>query len=177
MLIFLYKQSGFDETLVGILRAMTTAGMIFATLVITPRLRFRGGITNFRLCYSGSALAMVIYGLVSFGFVKELSFWVMALGNFIFGIAGAGFQLAIQTTALNLSPPDKTTLYVNAIMIIQGFRGMLAPLLVAAVFSARGMAISFVVMLCVSLLCATVVFIPGIDGKGKARFQVPSDSA
>lgn len=173
LLIFLYKQSGFDETLVGILRAVTTAGMIFATLVITPRLRFRGGITNFRLCYSGSALAMVIYGLVAFGLVENLSFWVMALGNFIFGIAGAGFQLAIQTTALNLSPSDKTTLYVNAIMIIQGSRGMLAPILVAAVFSSVGMEISFVIMLCVSFFCAAVVFVPGIDGK--ARLPAPSD--
>ena len=165
LFVMLYKQFGFDEWQVGILRAMMTAGTIAATLLITPRIKFQGGISNFRLCFGGTLGAILVFVLIGMVNLGDMTFSACVVANLVFGIANAGFMLAMQTTAINLAPSDKVTVYVNGLMVVQGARGMLAPLLVAAVLDAWGMAVSLLISGIVALFCGVVVWIPGIDGR------------
>lgn len=168
LLTILYSHQGFDEWQVGILKAITTLGTIFASIIITPRIKFQGGITNFRLCFSGTFGAMLIYLWVGLFNLGSLSFWFLALANFVFGISGAGFALAMQTTAISLAPPHQVTLYVNGLMVIQGLRGMLAPFLVAAVLNSYGMQAGLLISTAISFFCGVAVWVPGIDGNTRS---------
>ena len=165
LLVVLYKQAGFDEWQVGVLKATMTAGTILATLTITPMLNFRGGISNFRLCFSATCATIIIFLAISVARIGGQAFWAYALANLVFGVANAGFTLATQTTAINLAPEGQVTIYVNGLMIVQGARGILAPVLVAAVLEALGMRVSLCIAAAVSLVCVLIVWLPGIDGE------------
>ena len=165
ILVLLYKQSGFSEWQVGILKAIMTAGTIFATTVITPKLPFSGGISNYRLCFIGTLAAFSLYLVVGFMDFQTFSFVLLVAANLIFGIAGAGFIIATQTTALNLASPEQVTIYVNGLMVVQGVRGMIAPVAVAGVLQGFGIKATLIITTAVALFCALIVCIPGIDGK------------
>jgi hypothetical protein len=79
----------------------------------------------------------------------------------------AVFDLAMQTTGINLAPPGKTTLYVNTLLIVQGTRGMLMPLLVAVIIKWWGMEPALTATLILGVLCAVMVMIPNIDALAK----------
>ena len=164
ILVLLYNRLGFEEDQVGLLTAIGTVGMLLGLLLITPHLRFAGGISNFRLCFTSSACALVIYGIVGLNEPGDWSFWILACGAFAFGISLVGFSLAMQTTGLNLAPPGKTTLYVNALMIVLGVRGMFMPILTAEALNLWGLRTTLIISMGVALGCAAVVLLPGIDG-------------
>ena len=86
--------------------------MLLGLLLITPRLRFVGGISNYRLRFGESSVTMLVYAAVAFGDPGPWSFTMMAVGAFVFGISLAGFSLAMQTTGINLAPPGRTTLVI-----------------------------------------------------------------
>ncbi|MAE62657.1 MAG: hypothetical protein CMJ18_00165 [Phycisphaeraceae bacterium] len=165
-----FERLGFDEAQVGQLVAFGTAGMLLALLVVTPRLRFAGGVTNFRLCFGAASLAMLVYLAVACGVPDSWSMPLMAIGGFLFGGSFAVFGIAMQTTGINLAPPGCTTLYVNAIMIVIGVRGMIMPLVSAEVVKLWGVRTAITVSVIVSCGCLVIAMIPGIDGT-----EPPSD--
>ncbi len=165
ILTVLYKRLEFGEAQVGQLVAIGTVGTLLGLLLITPRLRFAGGISNYRLCFGASSVAMLVYGAVAFNDPGPWSFAMMGIGAFVFGISLAGFSLAMQTTGINLAPPGKTTLYVNALMIVLGVRGMVMPLLSAKVVGTWDIRTALTVSIVVACVCAGAVLMPGIDGR------------
>ena len=166
LLVLLYGRIGLDEAQVGLLKAIEIAGMLFGLLAVTPFLRFTGGVTNYSLCYNTGAVAIVLFLVVEFAFPGggTAAFVLLAVGSFIFGLSAAGFVLATQTTAINLAPPGKTTVYVNSLMVVQGLRGMLCPLLVAGLAAWGGLRSVLIVSLIVGIFCAVVVWLPNADG-------------
>ncbi|MBT3275694.1 MAG: hypothetical protein HN368_21245 [Spirochaetales bacterium] len=163
ILIVLYTQSNLVETQVGIIGATSTIGTLVAASIITPRMRFRGGITNFRLCFAGSGAAVLIYLVIGLSGPDSSSFIPLIIASFLFGISNGGFVIATQTVGINLAPEGKTTLYVNALMIVQGVRGILFPLITAAALAAFGIKGALVITAAIAIFCASVVWIPGID--------------
>ena len=164
LLALLYARLMFSEWQVGILSAALTVGAIFATLFFTPRISFQGGISNFRLCFVSSAAGVALFVFAAIVDLGPGAFPFMVVANFIYGVSSAGFVLATQTTAINLAPPGKTALYVNALMVIQGGRGLATPLLMILFLNTFGMIPALVSALAVGLLCAAAVYLPGIDG-------------
>ncbi|MFH0965801.1 MAG: MFS transporter [Planctomycetota bacterium] len=169
LLALFYSAIGFEEGEVGLLSAVRIAGALAGLLVVTPRLRFAGGISNFRLCFVSSAAAMAIFLIAGSADLGRWRFGVLACGEFAFGISAAGFQLAIQTTGLSLAGPGQSTLYVNALMIVQGLRGMIAPILVAMTLRYAGLQPTLIASVAVAMVCATLVLLPGIDGEAAPR--------
>ena len=129
-----------------------------------------GGVTNFRLCFGAASLAMLVYLAVACGVPDSWSMPLMAIGGFLFGGSFAVFGIAMQTTGINLAPPGCTTLYVNAIMIVIGVRGMIMPLVSAEVVKLWGVRTAITVSVIVSCGCLVIAMIPGIDGT-----EPPSD--
>lgn len=167
LLAILYKHLGFNEAQVGWLAATGKAGALLAYVAITPFLRFHGGVTNYRLCYSTAAISIALIMVVGFADVGTAAFAILVPANMVFGISAAGFLLATQTTAINLAPQDKTTVYVNSLMIVQGARGILAPLLVAAVLQWFSLHAALIVSASVVAVCVGIAWIPGIDGRSE----------
>ena len=170
LLTLLYSAVGFQEGQVGVLSAVRIGGMLVGLLAITPRLRFAGGITNFRLCFAGSAAATTLFliaGVIDAG--PSTVFALLACGELSFGISAAGFVLAVQTTGHSLAGPGQSTLYVNALMVVQGVRGMIAPILVATALRYAGMLATLIVSVGVAVVCTTMVMLPGIDGGERRR--------
>lgn len=160
VLVLLYRAAGLTEWSVGILGAINLGGTVLTALLVTPGLRFRGGIANFRLCFLASSAAMLTYLLTWFTPLKTHPFWALACGNLLFGASNAVWNLAIQTTAHNLASPGKGTLAVNSLMIVIGIRGMLAPLLVAAFLGWAGIGVTLSVSLVVAIICAATATTP-----------------
>jgi len=165
LLVLLYKAVGFQESHVGWLTAVRIVGTMVGLTAVTPRLRFAGGISNFRLCFTSSAAAMIIFLIAGLTDLGRWTFALLACGEFAFGISAAGFHLAMQTTGLSLAGPDQITLYVNAIMVVQGLRGLVAPILVAVVLRYAGLQPTLIASVAVALLCAALVMLPKIDGE------------
>ena len=61
VLVVLYNQLGFAEWHVGVFTAVATVGMLLTNLTITPFMRFRGALTNFRLCFTSGAASAALY--------------------------------------------------------------------------------------------------------------------
>jgi hypothetical protein len=144
---------------------------LLGLLVITPRMKFAGGLTNFRLSFLTALAAMLCW--VTAG-VVELGAWafpVIGLGQFIFGISVAGFNLANATTGINLAPPGQpTTVYVNALMVVLGLRGMVMPMAVSVFLHWAGLVTALGVSLGVCVICSLIVLLPGIDAMpGRAQ--------
>lgn len=164
LLVLLYKAIGFREHQVGQLAAIGIGGTLLGLTAITPRLRFAGGVSNFRLCFASSSVAMIVFLVAGLAGPGPWTFALLACGEFAFGISAAGFQLAVQTTGLSLAGPGQTTLYVNALMIVQGLRGLVAPILVATTLRYAGLHPTLIASVIVALLCAALVMLRGIDG-------------
>ena len=71
MLVVTYQHVGFDEWRVGLMGTAMTVGTVLSSILIAPRLRMQGGITNFRLCFISSLVAAAL--LVSLGLYATLS--------------------------------------------------------------------------------------------------------
>lgn len=159
-LVALYKRFGMSELDVGVLSAFTTVGIIAATAFVTPRLAFAGGASNYRLCFSSGGAAMGMYAAV-FAFIPDKSvFWFLAAANVVFGVSVAGFTLAMQTTALNLAPPGRTARYVSSLMLVQGARGIVLPIIVAFAIARFGLAVALATAVGIGGVCVCAVWLP-----------------
>ena len=165
MLVVVYDRLGFDEWRVGLVAAAATVGTLLSSLLIAPRLSMGGGITNFRLCFAGSLVSSILLVPAVFFDLGGLAFWVLLVSQFVMGIGVTGFVLGTHTAALNIAPGGQETLFVNAMMIVLGLRGMLLPLLVAAVIRAAGVELALVITLLCVTCCAVAVALPGADGR------------
>ena len=166
--VFVYSWAGFDEWTVGIQEGISTAGILLAALLITPHIRFRGAVSNFRLCFLTAAAGVAFCFAVVLLFPFEWAFAGMAISNLCYGISAAGFSLAMQTIAPNIAKPEQNTLYINTIMFFQGVRGLVLPILVSAAAEYAGLPTILVITLVIGGICVGVVMIPGIDGQMKS---------
>lgn len=163
MLVVVYDRLGFDEWRVGLLAAVATVGTLLSSLLVAPRLRLLGGTTNFRLCFGASLVSVVLLVVAALWVTGRPVFWVLVAGQFAMGIGVTGFVLGTHTAALNLAPAGREALFVNAMMVVLGLRGMLVPLLVAAVIRAAGVEWALLVGLLCVLCCAALVVHPGAE--------------
>lgn len=169
LLVLLYQDKGLGVDQVGVLAATSTAGVFLSSALLTPRLRFAGGLSNYRWCYLSSGAATLAYFTVG---MSEAGWWTfpgLLVAQLCSGVAVSIFDLAMKTTGINLAPEGKTTLYVNTLLIVQGLRGMIMPLLVAATLSWWGMGPALSIYLSVGLTCAAIVMIPNIDALAKPQ--------
>ena len=159
MLVVVYDRLGFDEWRVGLLAAVATLGTLLSSLLVAPKLRLLGGTSNFRLCFAASLVAILLLAVAVLFVAGRPVFWVLAASQFSMGIGVTGFVLGTHTAALNIAPAGREALFVNAMMVVLGLRGMLTPLLVAAVIRVAGVELAVLVgLLCV--LCCTALVVP-----------------
>ena len=159
MLVVVYARLGFDEWRVGLLAAVATLGTLLSSLLVAPKLRLLGGTSNFRLCFAASLVAILLLAIAVLFVAGRPAFWVLAASQFSMGIGVTGFVLGTHTAALNIAPAGREALFVNAMMVVLGLRGMLTPLLVAAVIRVAGVEPAVLVgLLCV--LCCTALVVP-----------------
>ena len=94
----------------------------------------------------------------------------------MFGISNAGFNLANATTGINLAPPGQTTLYVNALMIVLGLRGIVMPMLVSVFLRWAGLFSALAASIGVAGICSLISIIPGIDAMtNRSRPKLETD--
>ena len=165
-LVLLYQRCGFQEDKVGLVAAAKTLGLLLGLLAITSRMKFTGGLTNFRLSFMTALVSVLCYGSAGFFDLGSWAFGVVAFGQFMFGISNAGFNLANATTGINLAPPGQTTLYVNALMIVLGLRGIVMPMLVSVFLRWAGLFSALAASIGVAAVCSLISIIPGIDAMG-----------
>ncbi len=165
ILVLLYKHMSFDEWQVGLFSSVSTIGMVLTTLAITPFMRFRGSLSNFKLCFTGGAAAAAFYFAAVVLDAGSLTVWLIGAGNLAFGVANGGFALGSQTSALNIAPEGKASLYVSAFKFVQGIRGLVVPIVVAALIPGLSIVVVLASALVVGLFCTSLVWVPGIDGK------------
>ncbi len=163
MQVVVYDRLGFDEWRVGLLAAVATLGTLLSSLLVAPRLRLLGGTTNFRLCFGASLISAVLLVVAVLFVSGRPVFWVLVAGQLAMGIGVTGFVLGTHTAALNIAPAGREALFVNAMMVVLGLRGMLVPLLVAAVIRAAGVEWALLVGLLCVLCCAALVVHPGAE--------------
>ena len=160
MLVVVYDRLGFDEWRVGLLAAVATLGTLLSSLLVAPRLRLLGGTTNFRLCFGASLVSAVLLVVAVLPVTGRPAFWLLVAGQLAMGIGVTGFVLGTHTAALNIAPAGDEALFVNAMMVVLGLRGMLVPLLVAAVIRAAGVEWALLVGLLCVLCCTALVVLP-----------------
>ena len=163
MLVVVYDRLGFDEWRVGLLAAIATLGTLLSSLLVAPRLRLLGGTTNFRLCFGASLVSAVLLVVAVLFVSGPPVFWVLVASQLAMGIGVTGFVLGTHTAALNIAPAGREALFVNAMMVVLGLRGMLVPLLVAAVIRAAGVEWAALVSLLCVLCCTALVVLPGAE--------------
>ena len=162
-LALLYTKLGFAEDSVGVLSAIRVAGTVISAAFITPRINARGGVRNFWLPFVFAFVSLVSFFLVDVINRPQLGFWTLAEANLLFGFAISSFAVSVQTTAIALAPKDKTTLYVNAMMIVFGMRGLYWPFIVGLILRFFNISITFAVMAVVTAICI------GITKLGQTR--------
>jgi hypothetical protein len=162
-LVLLYQRSGFREDSVGLLAGAKTVGLLFGLFAITPRMKFAGGLTNFRLSFVTALASVSCYCTAAFLEVGPWSFAIIAVGQFLFGISTGGFNIANATTGANLGRGAQTTLYVNALMIVLGLRGIVMPMAVSMFLRWAGLGSALVASLGVCVVCSLISVLPGID--------------
>jgi hypothetical protein len=160
LLVLLYDAKGLAIDQVSQIQAARIGGVLLGYGLLTPRLRFSGGVSNYRWCFVSAGVAMIIFFLAGTRDVGAWTFWALAAGQLCFGLSVAVFDLAMQTTGINLAPEGKTTLYVNTLLIVQGLRGIIMPLLVASVLQWWGLTPALSISLGVGVLCALIVALP-----------------
>ena len=139
-------------------------------------MKFAGGLTNFRLSFLTALVSVFCYGAAGFFDLGSWAFGVVAFGQFMFGISNAGFNLANATTGINLAPPGQTTLYVNALMIVLGLRGIVMPMLVSVFLRWAGLFSALAASIGVAAICSLISIIPGIDAMGnRSRPKLETD--
>lgn len=163
--VVLYRRYNLGELAVGMLSGATTVGMILAAVAITPFLRFRGGLTNFRLCFTTAAVSALILGLAGILDMDRLGVAFIAVGNFVYGIGATGFTIAAQTTAANFAGDKDVALYVNSFKFLQGVRGIIFPLVVAWAFGVLPDVASFSIAFGLTLICAVATWVKGADSR------------
>ena len=163
MLVVVYDRLGFDEWRVGLLAAIATLGTLLSSLLVAPRLRLLGGTTNFRLCFGASLVSVVLLAVAVLFVAGPAAFWLLVAGQLAMGIGVTGFVLGTHTAALNIAPAGREALFVNAMMVVLGLRGMLVPLLIAAVIRAAGVEWALLVGLLCVLCCTALVVLPGAE--------------
>jgi len=163
--VVLYRRYGLGELAAGLLSGATTGGMILAAVGITPFLRFRGGLTNFRLCLTAAAGSALILGLAGVLDMDRLGVLLIAGGNLVYGIAATGFTIAAQTSAANLAGGKDVALYVNSFKFFQGVRGVLFPLMVAWAFGILPAAANYSIAFGLTLICAVATWVKGADSR------------
>jgi hypothetical protein len=161
--VALYRRYALSEFTVGILSGATTVGMIAAALAVTPFLRLRGGLSNFRLCFSAATGAAVFLCTAGIGALGAWGAPAIGAGNFLYGISATGFTLGAQTAAVNLAGDRNVALYVNAFRFVQGIRGILFPVFVAMALQAAPIGVTVAVGFFLTLVCAVVSWIPAAD--------------
>jgi hypothetical protein len=162
-LVLLYQRCRFQEDKVGLAAAAKTAGLLFGLLAITSRMKFTGGLTNFRLSFMTALVSVCCYGAAGFFDLGSWALVVVAFGQFMFGISNAGFNLANATTGINLAPPGQTTLYVNALMIVLGLRGIVMPMVVSVFLRWAGLLNALAASIGVAAVSSLISVVPGID--------------
>ena len=165
MLVVVYDQLGFDEWRVGLLAAVATLGTLLSSLLIAPRLRMRGGTTNFRLCFAASLVSALVLAPTVLFASGPPAFWLLVASQFAMGVGVTGFVLGTHTAALNLAPAGREALFVNAMMVVLGLRGMLLPILVAAVIRAAGVELAVLIGLLCVLCCTALALLPGSSAR------------
>ena len=163
MLVVVYDRLGFDEWRVGLLAAIATLGTLLSSLLVAPRLRLLGGTTNFRLCFGASLVSAGLLVVAVLFVAGPPVFWVLVASQLAMGIGVTGFVLGTHTAALNIAPAGREALFVNAMMVVLGLRGMLVPLLVAAVIRTGGVEWAALVGLLCVLCCTALVVLPGAE--------------
>ena len=163
ILVVVYDRLGFDEWRVGLLAAVATLGTLLSSLLVAPRLRLLGGTTNFRLCFGASLVSAVLLVVAVLWVTGGPVFWLLVAGQLAMGIGVTGFVLGTHTAALNIAPAGREALFVNAMMAVLGLRGMLVPLLVAAVIRVAGVEWALLVSLLCVLCCTALVVHPGAE--------------
>ena len=163
MLVVVYDRLGYNEWRVGLLAAIATLGTLLSSLLVAPRLRLLGGTTNFRLCFGASLVSAVLLVVAVLFVSGPPVLWVLVASQLAMGIGVTGFVLGTHTAALNIAPAGREALFVNAMMVVLGLRGMLVPLLVAAVIRAAGVEWAALVSLLCVLCCTALVVLPGAE--------------
>ena len=163
MLVVVYDRLGFDEWRVGLLAAIATLGTLLSSLLVAPRLPLLGGTNNFRLCFGASLVSAALLVVAVLFVAGGPVFWVLVASQLAMGIGVTGFVLGTHTAALNIAPAGREALFVNAMMVVLGLRGMLVPLLVAAVIRAAGVEWAALVSLLCVLCCTALVVLPGAE--------------
>ncbi len=160
LLVLLYKHLGFDVFQIGKLLAWRTGGMLLGLFLVTPRLKFSGGTTNFRSCFYAAAISSIVYLAAAMKVFGEFTLPALVFAELTLGIAGAGFVVGMQTTGPSLAGSGNVSLYVNALMVVLAARGVIAPLLVAAVTRSTGLTTSLVISVVVTAACAAFAIRP-----------------
>jgi hypothetical protein len=154
----LYTGLGYTEDTVGILSGIRVVGTIVAAAFITPRLAFPGGIRNFRSAFTAALASVSLYWVVAVAGPFPAGIVLLSLANFAFGIAVSNFMVAIQTTAIQLAPEGKTTLYVNAQMIVFGLRGLFWPFAVGLLLQTVSLVPTLSLSVVATLGCAAITW-------------------
>jgi hypothetical protein len=175
VLVLLFQRCGFQEDKVGLLVAIKTGGLLLGLLVITPRLRFAGGITNFRLSFIAATFAVTCYLITGFVELGELAFWVLGIGQFLFGISLAGFNIALPTTGINLATAVRqhSTSTQSVVLSLGDADAACRRLSPAGLQDSR---CHFWITM-VGLACSVIVPIPGIDAMTGTGRQAHPETA
>ncbi len=168
----LYTSLGYAEDTVGILSGIRVLGTIVAAALITPRLIFPGGIRNFRSAFAAALVSVCLYWVVALAGQFPAAIVLLALANFSFGIAVSNFMVAIQTTAIQLAPEGKTTLYVNAQMIVFGLRGLFWPFAVGLLLQTVSLVPTLSLSVLATLACAVITWSSYSELKGDTNHAV-----
>jgi len=172
--VLLYRRYGLGELAVGLLSGATTLGMIVAAVAITPFLRFRGGLSSFRLCLTTSALSSIILALAGVLDAGRAGVLLVAAGNFAYGIGATGFTIASQTSSANLAGGRDVALYVNSFKFFQGVRGIAFPLVVSWAVVALPQPVHFSIAVGLTVLCAAASWWKGADSRSGAPRRAQS---
>jgi hypothetical protein len=152
-LTYLYTALGLAEYGVGLITATRVASIVLASLFITPRFRFPGGLANFRVVFAGAAVAVLCFLAAGRLIDRPAGIVATVFGNIAFAVSVSFFEVGIKTTALQLAPEGKSTIYVNALMIVFGIRGVLWPIVVGSVMQFVSFEIMFCCCLAASIFC------------------------
>ena len=175
-LSLLYTKLGYAEDSVGLLSAIRVVGTVIAAAFMTPYLKQRGGVCNFRVPFCFAGFSVFCYLAVSLMTPSPGLIWILIGASFSFGFAVSSFAVMIQTTAIALAPEGKTSLYVNAMMILFGFRGLFWPILVGVMLRYLTLVPTLAVSAAATVLSTSITFsrAPGSRGPG-SRGHVAAD--
>lgn len=157
---YLYTSLGYAEDTVGILTAVRVVATVAAALLVTPRLKHPGGFANFRPAFLAASVAIVCFLVGGIVATPDGALVLLVAANACFGLSISGFEVALQTTAIGLAPRGFTSLYVNALMIVFGIRGLLWPVAVGSAMQLTGHLVMLGLCLASAIGCVLLTFSP-----------------